>query len=49
METHLRVERSPLPTPLHGQDADRCRSYVWTGLQMRVDMYADPQGAIESA
>jgi hypothetical protein len=40
---------SPLPTPLHGQDADRRRSQVWTGLQMLADMYADQQGATESA
>ncbi|SIT49381.1 hypothetical protein BN2475_1380005 [Paraburkholderia ribeironis] len=31
IETHLRVESSPLPTPLKRQDADRRRSQVWTG------------------
>ena len=33
-EPHLRVESSPLPTPLNRQDADRCRHMYGPAMRM---------------
>ena len=50
VETHLRVEVSPLPTPLHGQDANCRRSHVGAGLHdCWLDKYAGQQGITGSA
>ena len=49
IETHLRVEMSPLPTRLYRQDAGIGQQHVCAGRRQQDRQFGDPVGGLERA